>query len=78
MSRDVFLSLFTQSQEGVLSREQSLQLAFRLFLVGTEDTLEMKDAKDLWSRFDIYETTQDHLMEKNSERVCFDLLLYSY
>jgi len=73
--RDVFLSLLTQSQSGVLSREQSLQLAFRLFLVGTEDTLEMKDAKDLWSRFDIYETTQDHMMEKNSERINEEMFL---
>merc|ERR1712142_195571 len=67
--RDVFLSLLTQSKEGVLNTEQCLQLAFRLFLVGTEDTLDMKDAYDLWSRFDIYETSQDHQMDKINEEM---------
>ena len=69
ISRDFFLSLFTQSKDGVLSKEQCLQLSFCLFAAGKEGGLEMKDAKHLWSRFDIYETSQDHEMERNSEKV---------
>ena len=46
-----------------------MQLSFRLFAAGKEGGLEMKDAKHLWSRFDIYETSQDHEMERNSEKV---------
>ena len=31
----------------------------------------MKDVKDLWSKFDIYETSEDHEMEHRAEQLTF-------
>ena len=62
----------------MLSKEQCLRLSFRLFAVGKEGGIEMKDAKDLWSKFDIYETSEDHEMERQSEQVTFFLVGFNF
>ena len=76
--RDFFSSIFLKDKDGVLSKEQCLRLSFRLFAVGKEGGIEMKDAKDLWSKFDIYETSEDHEMERQSEQVTFSLAIISF
>ena len=37
----------------------------------------MKDAKDLWIKFDIYETSLDHEMERQSEQVTFCMAVFN-
>eukprot|EP00092_Neocalanus_flemingeri_P097123 GFUD01123718.1.p1 GENE.GFUD01123718.1~~GFUD01123718.1.p1 ORF type:complete len:112 (+),score=30.82 GFUD01123718.1:177-512(+) len=65
--RDFFLSLFAKSNDGVLTKEDCLRLSFRLFSVGEDGGIQMKEASDLWSWFDIYETTQDRELERIEE-----------
>ena len=62
--RDFYLSLFTKGKDSVLSMEECLRLSFRLFSAGEEAEMKMADASELWSRFDVYETTQDHDRER--------------
>eukprot|EP00091_Calanus_sinicus_P016351 TRINITY_DN35682_c0_g1_i1.p1 TRINITY_DN35682_c0_g1~~TRINITY_DN35682_c0_g1_i1.p1 ORF type:complete len:185 (-),score=57.35 TRINITY_DN35682_c0_g1_i1:24-539(-) len=66
--RDFFSSIYMKDKDGILSKVQCLRLSSYI-AVGKVGGIDMKDAKDLWSKFDIYETSEDHEMERRSEKI---------
>jgi len=57
--REFFLGLIVIGRNGVLDKEESLRLVFRLYDIDRKKEISMKDASTIWNMFNIYETMKD-------------------